>query len=176
MTTPSDLLAIWLDLIERTRDEIWWAIKEGQDPETYTAEGVELQSLLEQTRTLQTDRLTIGFDVLKKIEHLNLRRDSNLDDFGRDTCCDYVDSLHFEAGRYGVTVFVEPCGDITKWGQSWDAVLEWWIVVFASQPDGWDYCRAGWHLHEVAERGLLDDPLVVWADDDLAQAGPDKIG
>lgn len=107
--------------------------------------------------------IIVSFDMLKKIEHLNYHRSPDLTDFGLDTCCDYVDSLRICDSRYGVTIFVEPCGDITKWGPSFETVLDWWLTVFSTQPDGWDYCCAGWYLNELAERGLSDDASVVWS-------------
>lgn len=110
-----------------------------------------------------SDELTVTFDVLKKVEHLNARRNVQLDTFGPNTCCDYVDSLTTKDGRYGVVMFIEPCGNIIKYGDSWDAVLDWWIAVFERQPSDWDYIQAGWYLDELAdERGLPDDFQDVW--------------
>lgn len=110
--------------------------------------------------------IVVNFDTLKKIEHLNFRRDNDLKSFGINTCCDYVDSLRYEDDCFGVTVFVEPCGNITKWGRSWNIILDWWITVFATQPDDWDYCKAGWHLWRLAEDDLLDlnddDASLIW--------------
>lgn len=116
---------------------------------------------------LDMDMITVSFDMLKKIEHLNHRRNNDLGPFGDHTCCDYVDSLHYRHYKikpFGVTVFVEPCGNITKWGISWESVLDWWMRVFELQPKGWDYYHAGWHLDQVAENGLPEDPALVWQD------------
>lgn len=110
-----------------------------------------------------SDELIVSYDVLMKVEHLNQHRTRQLDHFGPNTCCDYVDSLTVKDGRYGVVMFVEPCGNITKYADSWDAALDWWITVFARQPHDWDYCRAGWYLDELAhERGLPDSVNDVW--------------
>ena len=81
-----------------------------------------------------------------------------------DTCFDYVDSLIQDGDRYGVTIFVEPGGNITKWGDSWEEVIEWWIEVFISQPPGIDYARCGWHLYEQIEDGgeLPENPYDAW--------------
>lgn len=102
----------------------------------------------------------IDYDLLQKIINLDSRRDNELNDFGYNTCCDYVDSLVKNGNKYGVVVFVEPCGDITKWGLSWDEVLDWWEKIFQSQPENWDYVTAGWHLSKLDP--LPDDPEKVW--------------
>lgn len=107
--------------------------------------------------------LTVTFDVLNKIEHLNSRRNAELDAFGANTCCDYVDSITVKDGRYGVVMFVEPCGNITKYADSWDAALDWWIAVFEHQPKDWDYIKAGWYLDILAdEHGLPAEWSAVW--------------
>ena len=104
--------------------------------------------------------IRLDYDDLCKIEHLNQRRADFDRPFGFSTCCDYVDSLGYDGTSFYVTVFVEPCGDVTKKGTSWDAILDWWIAVFLAQPPDWEYVQAGWYLYEL-ER-LPDDPAMVW--------------
>lgn len=82
-------------------------------------------------------------------------------DLGRNTCFDYVGRFVRRGNLRGVTVFVEPCGNITKWGHSHEAVLAWWKTVFETQPEDWDYCQAGWHLDDMRDE-LPDDPGDVW--------------
>jgi hypothetical protein len=106
--------------------------------------------------------MNIDYDTLQKIKNLDLGRNMDWEPFGNNTCSDYVDSIYYEDGKYGITVFVEPCGDITKWGNSINEVLDWWIEVFERQPEDWDYCKAGWYLDELAERGLPENPDLVW--------------
>jgi len=60
-------------------------------------------------------------------------------------------------------MFIEPCGNITKWGGSFSEVIDWWIAVFSGQPEEWDYCRAGWHLNILASSERLpDNPVGIW--------------
>ena len=107
--------------------------------------------------------IRLDYDDLVKIEHLNQRRVDLDIPLPHSTCCDYVDSLTCDAGVYTVTMFVEPCGNITKRGKSWPAILDWWIEVFRMQPADWDYCRAGWHLYEISyNKPLPEDPALVW--------------
>lgn len=109
-------------------------------------------------------KTVIDFDLLQKIKCLDNRMDAtDLERFGPNTCFDYIDSLICDGKRYGVVVFVEPCGDITRWAESWDAAIAWWMAVFRAQPKAWDYITAGWHLWHVANDGQLpDDPQLVW--------------
>jgi hypothetical protein len=105
----------------------------------------------------------LTFDDLEKIEALNRRQGGNEVDFGFHTCCDYVDSIVTEGDKSGVTVFVEPLGDITKWGESFTWVLDWWIRVFELQPAVWDYIDAGhWLMNLYEADNLSDDPEKVW--------------
>lgn len=84
-------------------------------------------------------------------------------DFGDNTCYDYIDSLLRAGDRYGVVVFVEPCGDIVKWGESFEQVLTWWLGVFHSQSEDMGYIEAGWHLFLLAQSDRLpDEPRQVW--------------
>lgn len=104
----------------------------------------------------------LTFDDIEKIIILNRSGNGEVD-FGPSTCCDYVDSLLTDDNRFGVTVFVEPGGDITKWGESFAWVLDWWIKVFQAQPTVWDYVDAGWYLMGLFEAdNLNDDPGKVW--------------
>src|SRR5436190_10984869 len=106
--------------------------------------------------------MLIEYGDLMKINALNIRCDADGNDFGFDTCCDYVESVQIEGDKVGVTVFVEPCGDITKWGTNVSEVLDWWIAVFKAQPEHWGYIEAGWCIYEANEKGLPDNPLRVF--------------
>ncbi len=103
----------------------------------------------------------IDYDTLNKLYNLNNRKDSDNNDFGFDTCCDYVDSITFyEKNIVEIVMFVEPCGNISKIGITLSEVLDWWIEVFKTQPKEWDYIRAGWYLYNL--NGLPDDPKEIW--------------
>jgi hypothetical protein len=105
----------------------------------------------------------LTFNDLEKIQALNHRQNNDGVDFGFHTCCDYVDSLVTEGDKSGVVVFVEPLGNITKWGESFTWVLDWWITVFEAQPAVWDYIDAGHWLKDLYEDdNLSDDPGKVW--------------
>lgn len=69
-------------------------------------------------------------------------------DYGRDTCFDYIEEVGHDGNSYYATVFVEPGGQIKRCAESINAALEWWHIVFSTQPDGWDYIGAGWHLYD----------------------------
>jgi len=100
-------------------------------------------------------KTTVDYETISRICDLDRR------DYGRNTCYDYVDSLIEDENGFGVVIFVEPCGNITKYGDSWPDVLDWWIRVFSSQPDDWDYMKAGWYLDAIANN-LPDNPEDVW--------------
>ena len=103
------------------------------------------------------DELAVPFEALDKLKELNTNP------LGHDTCFDYVDSLVKEGERFGVTVFIEPLGNITKFANSWIEARDWWIAVLEQQPLGWDYILAGSHLFTLQEEDKLpDDPGEVW--------------
>lgn len=92
------------------------------------------------------------------------RRERAAQESKHSTCFDYVDETIEQAGKFGVSIFVEPAGKIIKWGDSLESVIGWWMMVFISQPPDIDYAVAGWHLWELAEAGdLPDDARAVWA-------------
>ena len=98
-----------------------------------------------------------SFEVLGSLKELNAGQ------FGRNTCFDYVDSFIEKDGKFGVVVFIEPLGNITKFANSWIEAIDWWIAVLRQQPLGWDYILAGSHLFTLQEEGgLPDDPETVW--------------
>ena len=91
------------------------------------------------------------------------------------TCFDYVDSLVKSGQEYGVVIFVEPAGNIVKFGDSWVSVLGWFIELFRSQPSDWDYATAGWHLYELGKQdgrtitrdlSRFVDPTEVWRNEE----------
>jgi len=144
-----------------SEDESWrWAWNELSDKAQEQVK--EARRATDEFLRNKSPMITLGYDSIVKVGHLNCRRADIEREFTIDTCCDYVDSLHCDGDNFGVTMFVEPCGNITKLGRSFDEVLDWWIAVFSSQPD-WDYCRAGWHLDNLASRGRLpDNPAGIW--------------
>lgn len=86
-------------------------------------------------------------------------------EFGKETCFDYISELGIDTitGLYGVTVFVEPCGDITRYGDSFIEALKWWIMVFSTQPPSVDYITAGNYLMDVYEQNkFTDNPSIIW--------------
>lgn len=99
----------------------------------------------------------VPFDVLNKLIDLRTRQ------FGQSTCFDYVDSLTKEGTRCGVTVFIEPLGNVTKFADSWIEAIDWWIAVLERQPFGWGYVLAGSHLMVLQDENRLpDNPEEVW--------------
>ena len=103
------------------------------------------------------DETVASHDVLRKLRELQFGQ------FGRDTCFDYVDSLIEKAGQFGVVLFIEPLGNITKFANSWIEAIDWWIAVLKQQPPDWDYALAGSHLMTLQEENKLpDDPGKVW--------------
>lgn len=84
-----------------------------------------------------------------------------------NTCFDYVDCAIYDpkSDRYGVVVFVEPCGNLIKFGESVDEVIHWWKGVFELQPKDMDYIEAGWHLAHISESPVLWGlaPSAVWS-------------
>ena len=103
------------------------------------------------------DEPVVPFKVLRKLRELQFGQ------FGRDTCFDYVDSLIQEDSRFGVIVFIEPLGNVTKFADTWEAALDWWIAVLKQQPPDWDYILAGSHLMTLQDEDKIpDDPGEVW--------------
>lgn len=103
------------------------------------------------------DEPVVPFEVLDRLRELNTGQ------FGQDTCFDYVDSLIEEAGQFGVVLFIEPLGNVTKFADSWTEAIDWWIAVLKQQLPDWDYILAGSHLMTLQEEGKLpDDPGEVW--------------
>jgi len=65
----------------------------------------------------------------------------------KNTCYDYIDAFLYDySGKCGIRVFVEPCGNLTKWGDSFEEVADWWADVFFFQPKDLGYCFAGNNL------------------------------
>jgi len=102
--------------------------------------------------------VVVSFSVLDRIEKIHNHRGSR--GFGVHSCYDYIEALILDGDKCGVTVFIEPGGDITKWGPSWEWVLDWWFQVLIRQPNV-DYLTAGWHLYDLKD-ALPDDPDQVW--------------
>lgn len=98
------------------------------------------------------------------MDDLYALHDFNAASFGEDTCYDYVSELIDGNHERRIVVFVEPCGDIEKSGKSFAEVITWWRRCFETQPVGWHYCKAGWHLYDM--NYLPDDSATVW---DVAQ-------
>ena len=72
----------------------------------------------------------LNFEEILLLKNLTTGRDIDGNSFGINTCFDFVERLFFDKEKnYCITVFVEPCGDITKCGSSFEAVLRWWIVA-----------------------------------------------
>jgi len=82
--------------------------------------------------------------------------------FGEQSCFDYVsDYGSAEVGGAYVEIFVEPCGNITKWGGSLAEVAQWWIDVFRAQPSTLGYAESGYILEDKAA-DLPNNPRDVW--------------
>ena len=62
------------------------------------------------------------------------------------TCFDHVVSIGYEADQWQVEVFVEPYGKVLLSHPDLSRLLRFWITVFESQPQDWEFARAGWHL------------------------------
>ena len=95
-------------------------------------------------------REVLGYDDFQLMIKIDNRGKDRFGEgeYGFGTCCDYVDSIIYDGDRYGVVVCVEPCGNLCKWAKTVRECLEWWDAVFSSQPEDWDYCKAGWHLYQ----------------------------
>lgn len=106
--------------------------------------------------------MRIDFHVLKRITALMNCQDTDYKDFGENTCCDCIESIHWNGDPPGVTMFIEPCGTVTKHGYSLTEVLDWWIAVFKTQPEDLDYIQAAWYLDWFEGVGFPDDPKGVW--------------
>lgn len=78
------------------------------------------------------------------------------------SCFGYIDSIQKSTdGTWGITVYVDPCGNVTRWGNSFVSVLGWWSECFRFQPKDLDYVQAAWQLYEVKDN-LPKDPFDVW--------------
>jgi hypothetical protein len=106
----------------------------------------------------------VDYDLFQKMKALDRRQDLDGNSFSKETCCDYLDSLIRDGDKFGVIVFVEPCGNLVKMGNNWSEILDWWIEVFQIQPKKRDYVESGWYLDDLSEKGFPDDPRKVWKD------------
>lgn len=104
----------------------------------------------------------IGYDEISQVERFNR-------DFGYDTCFDYIDAILKRGDEWGLRLFIEPAGDITKWGASLKECADWWIEVLSTQPSC-NYAYAGnflWGKKDVTdeptERVWL--PLLKWIEE-----------
>lgn len=97
-------------------------------------------------------KTVLDYDLIELIREFSSARG-----FMTNSCMDYLDSLVIDGDKFGVVIFVEPCGDIVKWGNSWEECIKWWTKVFKSQPKDWDYCKAGYHLLSLFEQDKLPD-------------------
>lgn len=64
------------------------------------------------------------------------------------SCFDEISSIYNEDDQWTVKIFVEPVGDIEVKGNVLKEVLEFWLELFRSQPEDWDYATAGWYLEK----------------------------
>lgn len=106
-------------------------------------------------------QMMLNYDELQLITALNNKCDLDGKDLHSDTCLDYVDTISYYDEQYWVIIFVEPVGNIAKSGKSVKEVLNWWLEVFRSQPQHWNYIKAGWHLFRIRHK-LPDNPKMVW--------------
>lgn len=101
--------------------------------------------------------IILDYKTIEKINYLN-----NCAKLPISSCFDYIDSLEIkDNGKYAVTIFVEPAGEVTKTGNSFSEILDWWIGVFESQPEDLDYCGAGWYLSSIQDT-LPDNFNEIW--------------
>ena len=115
--------------------------------------------------TYFSDEIQIfGYEEFQLMMKINNRgRDQfNEGDYGQDTCADYFDSIAHKDGLWGVAIFVEPCGNLAKWGKSIMDCLKWWDTVFSLQPEYLSYINAGWFLDWLEGKGFPDDSKKVW--------------
>ena len=103
------------------------------------------------------------FQLMIKIDNRGRNRFGE-GDYGEDTCADYFDSIAYDGDLWGVAIFVEPCGNLAKWGKTVMECLEWWDAVFSSQPKDMGYCEAGWFLDWLEGDGFPTDPKRVWCE------------
>jgi len=93
--------------------------------------------------------------------------------FGRNTCYDYVDSAFKRGDKVGVTLFIEPCGTLTKMGNSLKEVVDWWITVLEVQPDV-SYVCCGWYLYDNWDKVSNLQAVDVWKDMKMPEKKPTK--
>ncbi len=112
----------------------------------------------------------IDYDLLQKIDCINRQVDFNGKPFREDSCCELVDSLTVfddenDKPTYGVSVFIQPVGVITRYASSFNEALDWWEKVFISQPEYLSCDAAGWKLFHLSSGGQIDeDADKVWSD------------
>ena len=103
------------------------------------------------------------FQLMLKIDNRGRTKFGDSDyGYGEDTCADYFDSIAHDGDLWGVAIFVEPCGNLAKWGKSIRECLEWWDAVFSLQPESLSYIDAGWFLDWLEGVGFPDNPKSVW--------------
>ena len=73
--------------------------------------------------TVQSQIVFAPPETTRRIEEIN--RSKHLF-FGKGSCFDYIDSsllIDVDKGAFGVTVFIEPCGNITRWDRTGVAIV-----------------------------------------------------
>jgi hypothetical protein len=64
---------------------------------------------------------------------------------------DYISAIYNDANQWVVEVFIEPVGVIKVQGRTLRYVIEFWLELFRSQPEDWDYSKAGRHLEKFLQ-------------------------
>lgn len=82
-----------------------------------------------------------------------------------ETCFGHVECVYKkktnEGEWFGVSVYVDPAGNVLKWGKSFIDCVKWWESVFLSQPKLMGYVEAGWKIYEIKDN-LPKNPHDVW--------------
>jgi hypothetical protein len=85
--------------------------------------------------------------------------------YHHETCFGHVESIlkrkTSDGHEYGISIYVEPSGNVLRWDKSVISGIKWWETVFLSQPRLMGYVEAGWKIYEIKDT-LPENPIDVW--------------
>jgi hypothetical protein len=87
--------------------------------------------------------MKIGYEEIQLILELE-----NQKGLGENTCFDGISIIDSNNDEWSVEVFVEPVGNIKIRGKILKTILEFWLELFRTQPQDWEFAKAGGHLEK----------------------------
>jgi hypothetical protein len=85
------------------------------------------------------------------------------------SCFDYIEAIAFENNEWLVAIFIEPVGALKVKAKTLKDALTFWLILFQSQPEDWDYAKAGNYLDQrITDQQLFfehpQQAALIWSD------------